>query len=54
MQWFFNVSQADATKAVLLSLHVRLESPNALWRLDCILPKSCAKKKQEILAQISW
>ena len=32
-----------AAKAVLPSLHVRLESPNALWRLPSIVPESLEK-----------
>ena len=30
---FLDASQQPATEVVLQSLHVRLESPNALWRL---------------------
>ncbi len=30
---FLDASQTNASLQVLLSLHVRLESPNALWRL---------------------
>ncbi len=40
---FLDTSLGCATKAVLPSLHVRLESPNALWRLPSILPESLEK-----------
>ena len=36
---FLDASQQRATKVVLQSLHVRLKSPNALWRLVSIVPK---------------
>jgi hypothetical protein len=36
---FLDASQQRATKVVLQSLHVRLESPNALWRLFCFVRK---------------
>ena len=33
VQGFLDASSGCATKVVLPSLHVRLKSPNALWRL---------------------